>query len=311
MALSSVTTRPVPAAAASSTPAAAAAPAAAAPTPSPFTDGLDPRPLPATGYAVDLAWVNRWPTIQLGENTVGGIEVPNQAEAGKPFTIRYGRGPGDLGQQGALKDVVLHYRIDGGPEQKRSLALVTDPSGFTHREYLQLDLPATAKGELEYWFEQKLEDGRTLWDSDFGRNYRTDILPAGGATLRFDDLWGQAVQGPLRAGGTLRLGYDTDRLKQFLRGTQHHGAETWNVTAFVSFDGRPPVSVPLTIPTRGQFGQTTGMQTLEAAIAIPGDAKQAQVWFRGSAYGGSVFGGNAWDSNFGKNYVYPVEPAAV
>jgi hypothetical protein len=236
--------------------------------------------------------------------------MPETAEAGKPFAVTYYRNLSDVGGQGELAKIQLKYRIDGGPVKTKSIAVGQRDlhTGQLIRLPAKIDLPANAKGEIEYWFELESKTGHKYYDSDFGKNYHANIIPAGGSVVKFDDLWGDAVSGPIKAGGTLRIAYDVDRLKQFLYGTWHHGAPTWNISAFVSFDGRGAVEIPLTVPKRGQFGVSQDMIPVEAAVEVPADAKQVSLWFRGSSYGGSRFGGPAWDSNYGVNYNYPVVP---
>lgn len=280
-------------------------------TPDTFSAGIDPRPLPAAAHRTDLASTQRWNSVDLGGSVgTGGPGQPAVAEAGKPWVVNYSRGASDLGEQGELKRVEMQWKLNNGDVQT---AVVMDGTrdmrtGAQNRFPIKVNLPEDTRGQIQYWFKLETTDGRTLWDSDFGRNHRVDVLGKGGSVVRFDDLWGESVSGPLKAGGTLRLAYDTDRLKQFLRGTRHHGYETWNVTAFVSFDGRPPQELPITTVRRGQYGESNETVTHEAALPIPADARNVSVWFRGSAYGGSVFGGNAWDSNESANYSWPIEP---
>lgn len=251
----------------------------------------------------------RWTEVSLQPETTTGGPFPAIAEAGKPFYLRYHRGLSDLGTTGEISKIRAHYRVDGGAVKTK---LIADGTHDLHTAQLQripakLTVPNSASGEVEYWFEIETKDGRRLYDSDFGANYRVPIAPRGGATLRFDDLWGEAVSGPIRAGETMRIAYDVDRLKQFLRGTFHHGAPTWSVQAFISFDGKAPSELPLLAIQRGEMGQHLDVVPYEAAVKVPEDAHSVRLWFRGSSYGGSVFGGPAWDSDHGANYTYPVE----
>jgi hypothetical protein len=274
-----------------------------------FTDQLDPRPRPAASYGATFAGYGRWNEVAIDDATSSaGPQLPAQAEAGKPFRVSYVRELGDIGQPGTLEKVTLRYQVDGGPIQSKSIAdgqrdLST---GQLVRMPAKIDVPPTAKGELTYWFELQTKDGRTVYDSDFGQNYRAEIVPAGGPTVKFDDLWGDAVSGPIHAGGTLRIAYDVDRLKQFMYGWYYRGFPSFSVNAFVSFDGKPAAELPLVTISRGAMGAASGFVPLEAAIEVPSDAKSVSIWFRGSSYGGSVYGGNVYDSKFGANYTYPV-----
>ena len=65
------------------------------------------------------------------------------------------------------------YRIDGGEVRRQHLA--PDAPGMTD-PYVVLD----ARGELEMWFENTSRWGCIAYDSDYGRNYRFEVLaPAG------------------------------------------------------------------------------------------------------------------------------------
>lgn len=280
--------------------------------PSPFTEQIAPRPLPVTSYGANFSTWSRWNSVDVGQNAgAGWPQLLGMAEAGKPYVVTYSKELADLGQQGELKKITLHYRIDGGPVKKKAIADGSRDlqSGALLRIPAKVDIPATARGEIEYWFVLETKNGQKHYDSDYGKNFHADIAPAGGAVVKFDDLWGEAINGPIKAGETLRIGYDVDRLKQFMYGTWHHGFPTWSIVAFVSFDGKPATELPIVVPQRGpNGGGVSDMIPVEAAIEVPKDAKNVSIWFRGSSYGGSVFGGNCWDSNFGKNYTYDVVP---
>lgn len=277
--------------------------------------GITPTPRPAQQHGVTFSHWHRWADIEVAPNiAVGGPQLPFIAEAGKPFRVRYARNPADIGQSGTPARITLKWRMEDGPVHTAMIADGTRDmrSGELLRRDVILDIPTDARGTLATWFEVETTDGALLFDSDYGRNYRAQIVPVGGAALRFDDWWGEQLHGELVAGGALRLPYDTDRLRQFLYGTTHRGFETWNVTAFVQFmtanGAQTPIELPLTVAERGPQGSTIGTATYEPAIPIPDDATEVSVWFRGSSYGGSVFGGNAWDSNEGLNYTRPISP---
>lgn len=270
-----------------------------------FTASVDPQPKTALNYRASFASHFEWSGVEYGPQTGNnGITLPNIAEAGKPLFIDYGRSLENIGLQGTLKKVEMFYRIDGGPVQSATLAEGESARAPGLRSAHRIDVPAGAKGEVEYWFKLTGEDGKTHWDSKFGQNYRTNIVPQGGSIVRFDDLWGESLSQPLVAGSTLRLAYDVDRIKPFLRGTSHHGAATWGVVAYVSFDGKPAQEIPLTAVKRGQYGVHEAIEPVEAAVEIPTDAKNVSIWIKGHGYANSVF-----DSDFGKNYSFPISPA--
>jgi hypothetical protein len=67
--------------------------------------------------------------------------------------------------------ITVFYRIDGG--DVRSVPVVM-PSGIDE-VWIDLDQP----GELELWFSNNDAFGCIAWDSDFGANYRFEVLPDG------------------------------------------------------------------------------------------------------------------------------------
>jgi hypothetical protein len=73
--------------------------------------------------------------------------------------------------------------------------------------------------------------------------------------------------------------------------------------AHVSFDGGEAMRIPLSAVRTGQYGTHTAIEPIEPAIEVPKDARTVSVWVEGHAYAN-----NAWDSDFGKNYTFPVEP---
>ena len=280
--------------------------------PSGLADGMEPRPAAASRYGVFHARTHTSHSVAVSERAVD-YDMPALAEAGKPFEVGYFRSAADLGHAGDLDQIRLHYRIDGGDIQTETLADGSRDlrNGELLRSRASIDVPATARGEIEYWFELCTKDGETLWDSEGGKNYRVDVVPEGGATVKFDDLWGEAISGPVKAGEALRIAYDADRIRQFLQGMHHHGLATYNIDAFVAFDGKPATPLPIAIVERGTHGESMDMKFFEPAVEVPKDAKQVSIWFKGGAYGGALVNGQwsdaAWDSDYGRNYVFDVE----
>ncbi|MBI3180993.1 MAG: hypothetical protein HYZ28_02485 [Myxococcales bacterium] len=232
------------------------------------------------------------------EGVAAAVPAPHGVEAGKPLVVSYFQEPSHLGRPDAkLTSVKMHYRIDGRDYPPLEVVGRGRYSAEPVRLTKQIDIPADAKGELEYWFECATDRGETLWDSKFGENYRLNIIPVSGGTIRFDDLWGESVKGPLQAGGTLRLSYDADRVRQFLGDQWHRTGNTLSITGHVSFDGRPPVVLPIST-----FDTQHGIHLHEAAVEIPSDARKASIWFKGTGVANSIY-----DSDFGANYTFDVQ----
>ena len=235
------------------------------------------------------------------------IDFPKVVEAGKPVRITYSRRPEDLGVVGAIAQVTAGVRIDGGPPQRVRLDMqARDDHRFKIGPMAEVVIPDSARNELVVAFEVETRDGRRVWDDNGGRTvgYRATILPKGGALIRFDADWTHAVVGDLRQGETVRVAYDVGRLLKFLTGTSLNGLATYVASLFVSFDDGPA--------QEHRFGRD--FETAELpAFRVPPTATTMCLWFVGSARGGHTFnnihvGGFAYDSNWGKNYRFPIAP---
>ena len=201
--------------------------------------------------------------------------------AGAPFEVRYDRGAFDVDGQGELERIVLCWRIDGGAVQVQSMADgARDPvTGFLVRSPAVIDVPADAHGVLEYWFKLDTVDGRVLWDSDFGRNYKARIQPVDGTTIAFLDGWTTHVDGPLVTGARATIRYAAGRARCVV-------ADARAVVAYMSIEGARPIEIPL--------AADEGAFTARIELPTPG---RVSLWFR-------VDGATdvAWDSRLGANY---------
>lgn len=252
------------------------------------------------------------------------------AEAGKPLAIMYtpiertdwyppiSSAMEDAGGRTVDVDFAskeLNYRFNGGPIQTLTLK-----SGET---MANIDIPANAKGDLEYWWKNTTQTGQTDWDSRYGQNYHVQVLPKTDGTIVFDKGFGETVDGKIKAGGAVKLDFDRKRLADELvreaKADQAQLGTSYDVNsgditikAMVSFDGKPAVEFPL--------DQGFGV-TYEPTVQVPADAKSMSVWFRGTVrstlpsdgykpgVGGPVHDvyHTVYDSDFGKNYKFDVQ----
>jgi hypothetical protein len=269
-------------------------------TPAPDPGDVHPVPVAATRYRAAV-----WTDPVTG---VTHSDFPPAVEAGKPVLLGYSRRLQDLGVEGELQEVVARVRIDGGDWQRVPFDMqARDDHRFKIGPVAQLMIPDWARDELQVAFELVARDGRRIWDNNGGPglDYRTTILPQGGALIRFDADWTQTVVGDLRQGETVRVAYDVGRLLRFLTGTSANGLPTYGASLFVSFDDAPPQEYRF-----GRDFETVDMPSFR----VPHGASTLSLWFVGSARGGHTFydihvGGFAYDSNWGQNYRFPVQPA--
>lgn len=259
-------------------------------------DVMEPRPLAPTGYE---ARYERGRYATLAEVGEARVEVKAThdfrepaflAEAGKPLTVVAGP---ELFASAAKVDLV--YRLPGDPEEHR--VPISDGSRDMRTGALvcvpaRIDVPDEASGTLRLSFETTSADGRK--SSQWSPHYDAIILPKGGATVVFDDAWGESVHGRVQAGEKLQIAYDADRLREIL-GTDG-GAR---MTACISFDGEPPLEVPLHIG--GPDGAPQAGVAFLPAVRVPYDASRVTLWFKGEGDGKTGF-----DSDFGKNYSFEV-----
>ncbi len=115
-------------------------------------------------------------------------------------------------------------------------------------------------------------------------------------TLWFRSDWAETLDGPIVAGGRLRVRYDLDRLTQCRQ--THNGLPAWTITLFYTDDlAKPPREVQ--VVSHGPDGQTW---PIEPVIDVPGQARDLWFWAKNTGIEGCV----AWDSNYGQNYQMPV-----
>lgn len=225
-------------------------------------------------------------TLRLGE--AQNIRDPSfVAEAGKPLAVV----PPPRLFGGGTKSVAFTWRLDDGrtgttpitdgTRDPRTGALVPLPA--------RVDVPPDAAGRLRIRFEVEDKDGRvrTQWDP----SYDAVVLPKGGATVFFGDDFTYGVDGQIRASETLRIAYDADRLQKIIGRVDVDDAR-----ACVSFDGAPPIELPL-------LGE--GGVAFLPGVRVPDDALSVEIWFKGSA-GGEI----GWDSRLGKNFTFDVAIAS-
>jgi hypothetical protein len=254
----------------------------------PNRDDRTPPAKPAASY--QLIFGDQGPFV-----SANGLPA-SALEAGKPVRIGYFKGLSV--PESEVESIVLHAKADGQelPPMVLTTHTTRGPAALV-RNFATLDLPESVRGELEYSFEVKTHSGKSLWDDNGGAGYRANITPKGGATVAFDQLFGEQVTGTIQAGETLRVNYDADRLRKYLGDQAARGSNTLGVDAYVSFDGKEPQSLPM-----ARFDSNGQLQTLELAVEVPDDAKTVQIWFRGKGVYSEMF-----DSNFGANYSYTVE----
>lgn len=160
-----------------------------------------------------------------------------------------------------------------------------------------IKVPETAK-KLELWFYANDYYGCKEWDSAAGANYPFDVAPPAKSTaILLTGDWNESTDGPLQQAAMARIVYAPERLPACRHTVA--GARAWSMYAGWRF-----------LPG-GQSGTVSllsadpySSEVVVPLVAIPPDATSVELWFSNSDDTGCV----AWDSNYGKNYAFPVVP---
>lgn len=126
--------------------------------------------------------------------------------------------------------------------------------------------------------------------------------------LDFQNGFRTQQRGALVAGQPVTLSYALDRLTT-CRGT-HNGFPAWDLRAFVRFNPSGAVvdgtvrgfDAPNGVPSNA------GAKSVPFEVNVPVGTTSLEVWFKNSTGAGS--GCEAYDSNFGSNYRFPVSAAS-
>ena len=104
---------------------------------------------------------------------------------------------------------------------------------------------------------------------------------------------------PIKRGQSFEVAYDVDRLRNDLGNGWYRMGPTFFAAAYVSFDGKPAQEFRLT-----NYDMQGNISVAQPRVQVPDDAKDVRIWFYGSTQGGRF----QYDSNYGANYHFAVEP---
>ncbi|NUN14788.1 MAG: hypothetical protein HUU55_14250 [Myxococcales bacterium] len=115
--------------------------------------------------------------------------------------------------------------------------------------------------------------------------------------LSFNKDWTETLDGPIVAAKKLRIYYDPARLPN-CRGSKY-GFPAWSISLYYSFDlSKAAQSLPVVGKSPDQWELVPQIVTID----IPENAENVWFWAQNT----SAFGCVEWDSDFGKNYEFPV-----
>jgi hypothetical protein len=133
---------------------------------------------------------------------------------------------------------------------------------------------------------------------------RAAPLAASGAStvITFASSWTQVASGPIVAGQPVEVAYDPARLVSECGGSATSpgggGGFAWGITGYYAIGGAVPASFQVTITSAWASGN---------AVFTPTVAGDLTMWFSC----GNTTGQTGWDSNYGQNYPFVVQAAAV
>jgi hypothetical protein len=120
-------------------------------------------------------------------------------------------------------------------------------------------------------------------------------------TITFSSSWTQVASGPLVAGKPVAIAYDPARLVSQCGGDATSGSGSggfaWGITGYYAIGAAAPVSFQVNIMSAWASGN---------AQITPATAGDLQMWFGCS----NTSGNTGWDSDYGRNYHFLVQPAA-
>jgi len=116
--------------------------------------------------------------------------------------------------------------------------------------------------------------------------------------ISFYQGWTNQISGSLVAGGQVRVHYENGRLRD-CRGDNNNGTPAWSLTANARVNGGAVISA--IVGGHTPDGTVPGDWT----FTLPAEPGEIQLWFQVT----NRWGCNGYDSDFGKNYRYPIAAA--
>ncbi|MCA9547409.1 MAG: hypothetical protein KC613_23560 [Myxococcales bacterium] len=140
-------------------------------------------------------------------------------------------------------------------------------------------------------------------DGPGAAGYPAEIrTPSAPAVLSFDARWAEAQDRPIRQGGLMQIAYAPERLP--VCRNRAYGGRAWNILAGWRFSpGGQTGQASLFV---GSYYDDAAAYT-QPVVPVPADATGVELWFSNSDRTGCT----GWDSDFGANYRFAVEPAAA
>jgi len=152
-----------------------------------------------------------------------------------------------------------------------------------------------------------LEDGPVDEASASRADFEVAAAPV--TTLTFDQAWNETASGPIVAGGKVAVDFDATRLPNCR--AYHNGNPGWQIFAYLRFQpSGQTVEQGLFTYKYGPTGPDyySWIKTIPQ-VDVPEGTTGIEAWFKnGSGFDRPC---TEWDSNYGHNYSFAVQPAPV
>lgn len=201
---------------------------------------------------------------------------------------------------------VLYRQVDGSWWEVAASATGEESGGLLrHRFDIEpgldsLDfIPLVATGGVRWFDHNRIHGELQSYHVQGSRSIEPD--PAACDTvIRFDTAWRETASDPVMRGRRLVVSYDPARLTT-CRGT-HNGHPAWGLRGFARFSpGGEQVDGSLIEFETVQGTPTTAFDSVPLMAEVPDGASGVEIWVENVGIGCS-----AYDSDFGRNYRWPV-----
>jgi len=124
--------------------------------------------------------------------------------------------------------------------------------------------------------------------------------------LVFKGDFQQDVTGEIKSGSEVTILFDAERLP-FERSLDAKGKSAWTISAFYQFAPGGAVNKVELLPEKAakKTKAENGGALLKGVLSVPTESKEAIIWFLNTGKTGTEY----YDSDFGKNYRFPILPA--
>ena len=121
--------------------------------------------------------------------------------------------------------------------------------------------------------------------------------------LVFKGDFQQDVTGEIKSGSDVTILFDAERLP-FERSLDAKGKSAWTISAFYQFAPGSEVNKIDLLPEKAakKAKAENGGKLLKGVLPIPSGSEEAIIWFLNTGQTGNEY----YDSDFGKNYRFPV-----